>query len=518
MLSHDWIRWIKKTRWEMRLAVVGTLAVGILLGTLITNGVRAARDDRTPASRPLTLPPPTAPAPTQLSATFREVAKQVEPAVVNINTESIVTTRRGRPRLRPQVPDPFNDFFERFFDFGVPERFRERSLGSGVVVDPNGYILTNYHVIQGADKIDVRLAGDNKNYRAKVIGYDQETDLAVIKIDAGRPLSAAKLGNSDAAQVGDWVLAIGSPFGLEATVTAGIISYKGREGIGQQFQRFIQTDAAINRGNSGGPLVNLAGEVIGINTAIISNRGVYAGVGFALPSNIAVEVYNQIAQQGRVVRGSIGVSFRGATSENEAILRSFGAKHGVVIEDVRPGSPADKAGLQRGDVVIEVDATPIQSGDDLVNKVASTPVGQKVQIRYIRDKKEHKTTAVIEDRTKVFANLFGERPGSEAGEEESAELGLTLEELTPAMARRLGLGEEDGGLLVREVELGSFADEIGVQRRDVILELNQRRVRTLADFVSVQRELRPGSDAVFWLKRRLSGGWTALYVGGTLPQ
>ncbi|MGH7754513.1 MAG: PDZ domain-containing protein, partial [Gemmatimonadales bacterium] len=267
-----------------------------------------------------------------------------------------------------------------------------------------------------------------------------------------------------------------------------------------------------------GPLVNLAGEVIGINTAIITERGGNAGIGFALPSSLAVEVYNEIVKHGRFVRGSIGISFRGATSENEAILRSFGASHGVVIEEVRPGGPAEKAGLRRGDVIVAVGETSTRTGDDLVNKVAATPVGQPLKIRYLRDKKEHETTAVVEDRSKVFADLLGEAPESESGQGESTYLGMSLDELTPALARRSGRSEDEAGLLVTEVEPGSFADEIGVQPRDVILEVNQQRVRTRSDFLAVQRNLSPGSDVVLWIKRRTGQGWVGLYLGETLSQ
>jgi len=501
-------------KWETRLGVVVTLAVGILVGTLISNGVRAARDTNpVPAAQPLSIP-----SPVELSSVFSKVAKEVEPAVVNISTESIIVPRR-RSRPRPNAPEPF-DPFERPFDFEGPERFRERNLGSGVIVDANGYILTNYHVVQRADKIEVQLAGETKRYPAAVVGYDRETDLAVVKIDAGRKLAVAKLGNSDAAQVGDWVLAIGSPFGLEATVTAGIISYKGRPGFPQnQFQRFIQTDAAINRGNSGGPLVNLAGEVIGINTAIVADGGGgSAGIGFALPSNIAVEVYNELVKHGRMVRGSIGISFRGSVSENEAILRSFGADHGVVVESVEPGGPAEKAGLRRGDVITAIDDTPVRTGDDLVNKVAAMPIGKAATVRYLRDKKPQEATAVIEDRYKVFAAQFGEEPSAEESSEASSSLGMTLEEVTPAQASQYGLEQDENGLIVTDVEPGSFADELGVLPRDVILEFNQQPVRSRRAFLAIQAELEPGSDVVFWLKRRVENRWVGLYLGDRLPR
>ncbi|MFQ5723332.1 MAG: Do family serine endopeptidase [Terriglobia bacterium] len=511
----------KPRKWELRLAVMGTLAVGILLGTVISTGVIAERRGRAPSAEPLTVP-----SPGELSSAFAEVARKVEPAVVNIRTEAVVRNE-GRRRLPPGSPDPFREFFDRFFEFGPQERFQENSLGSGVIVDEDGYILTNYHVIQLggrlADQIEVSLAGVDETYPAEVVGFDQETDLAVLKIDAGRKLPAAKLGNSDAVQVGDWVLAIGSPFGLEATVTAGIISYKGRPSFSplHQFQRFLQTDAAINHGNSGGPLVNLAGEVIGINTAIITQgplRGGYAGIGFALASNIAVEVYNEIIEHGRMVRGSIGVSFRSATSENKAILRGLGAEHGVVIESVQPRGPAEKAGLRRGDVIIQVGDTPIYTGDDLVNKVASTPIGQEVNLHYIRNKQERQTTVRIEERTKVFADRFEPAPGVEREEEASARLGITLEEMSPSLAQRFGLSPNEAGLLVTDVEPGSFGSKIGLQRADVILEFNQQPVRSLRDFRALQQQVGPGGDVVFWVKRRAEGDWVGFYLGGTLPE
>ncbi|MEE9235539.1 MAG: Do family serine endopeptidase [Candidatus Acidoferrales bacterium] len=515
------IRWGETKKWEFRLAVGGTLAVGILLGTLISNGVIAERGNRAPSAEPLTVP-----SPVELSSAFAEVARKVEPAVVNIRTEAVVRNE-GRRRLPPRSPDSFREFFDRFFEFGPQERFQENSLGSGVIVDEDGYILTNNHVIRlggrVADEIEVSLTGGDETYPAEVVGFDEETDLAVLKIDAGRKLTAARLGNSDAIQVGDWVLAIGSPFGLDATVTAGIISYKGRTGMAgmQQFQSFIQTDAAINHGNSGGPLVNLAGEVIGINTAIITQgplRGGYAGIGFALASNIAVEVYNEIIEHGRMVRGSIGVSFRGPTSQNEAILRSLGAEHGVVIESVQPGGPAEKAGLRRGDVIIQVGDAPIYTGDDLVNKVASTPIGQEVSLGYIRNKQEQQTKVRIEDRTKVFADRFESTPGVEREEEASARLGITLEEMSAALAHRFGLSPNEAGLLVTDVEPGSFGSKIGLQRADVILEFNQQPVRSLRAFRALQQQVGPGGDVVFWLKRRAGGDWVGLYLGGTLPQ
>ena len=303
------------------------------------------------------------PAPQQLSNAFSQIAKQLEPTVVNINTESTIKNPHARvPRRgQPQTPDddqgqgqggednPFQDFMDRFFggqgggQGGVPpEGMRQRSLGSGVIVDPKGYIVTNFHVVDKADRIRVNLMGDapTVSYQAQVVGTDRETDLAVIKINVTHPLPAAKMGNSDGMNVGDWVLAIGSPFGLEESVTAGIVSAKGRNIVpGRQFQSFIQTDAAINPGNSGGPLVNMAGEIIGINTAIYTQSAGYQGVGFAMPSNTVASVYNQlIGPEHKVSRGSIGVEF--SAQPDPAIARVYGVKEGVMVQNVVPNGPA----------------------------------------------------------------------------------------------------------------------------------------------------------------------------------
>jgi len=290
--SAFWVR-LKANRLAYTLTILATLAVGILIGTVISYGVKGQEGKKASDATPLTIP-----SPTQLSSQFSQIAKQLEPAVVNINTESTIKTSPRRRHNNPNAPDeenPFDDFFDRFFGGpgGGGGSIRERSLGSGVVVDPKGYIVTNRHVVEKADRIRVKLQGDPPAvlHDAKVIGTDQETDLAVIKIDVNHSLPIAKLGNSESMDVGDWVLAIGSPFGQQGSVTAGIVSAKGRNIVpNRQFQSFIQTDAAINPGNSGGPLVNMAGEVIGINTAILTDTNAYAGVGFALPSNTVVQV------------------------------------------------------------------------------------------------------------------------------------------------------------------------------------------------------------------------------------
>src|SRR3989441_1533456 len=362
--------WAKHRKVLATLLVVVTLSVGILIGTVVSGRVGAAKNLVGGGATPLAIPDPV-----QLSSTSAAIVNKVEPAVVNISTTQVIERKHGTRRPRGnRDQDPFQDFFDRFFDFPDQGPAAERSLGSGVNVDKKGYILTNNHVVEQATKIQVQLHGESTRYTAKVIGTDEETDLAVIKIEVNRDLPTAKLGNSDGVQVGDWALAIGSPFGLQATVTAGIISAKDR-GIGpKQFQRFLQTDAAINPGNSGGPLVDMAGQAIGINTAIMTGGRGYEGVGFALPSNTAINVYNQLITNGKVTRGPIGVQFTEERGTNPVTLKELGAPYGIAIEGVAPGSPAGKAGLQPGDVITAVNGNPVHKGNDLVNPIARVAV------------------------------------------------------------------------------------------------------------------------------------------------
>ncbi|HYB59959.1 MAG TPA: Do family serine endopeptidase [Methylomirabilota bacterium] len=493
--------WARSRKFLASLLIGLTLGIGILIGTLISGRVSATRPPFSLGTAPLAKPDPV-----QLSSAFASIVNKVEPAVVNISTTQVI--ERG-PRARQHGgqggdqdgdEDQFQDFFNRFFNSPGEADQAERSLGSGVLLDKKGYILTNDHVIEQATKIQVQLNGDQTLYTAKVVGTDEETDLAVIKIDAGKDLPIAQLGNSDGIQVGDWVLAIGSPFGLQATVTAGIISAKDRSNVGaRQFQRFIQTDAAINPGNSGGPLVDLAGQVIGINTAIITGSRGYEGVGFALPSNAALTVYNQIVTTGHVTRGSIGVSFSEDQSSNPVLLKELGADYGIVLQSVEPGSPADKAGLQPGDIITSLNGRAVRTGNDLVNPIAESPIGDKLRVTFIRDKKVHETSVTVADRAKIFPeqadNGNNENEGQQS-EAAPAEFGLRLEELTPERARRFQYGSQHG-VIVTDVEPASFSEDLGFGRGDLIVEINHTAVNSIADYRRLVSALKPGDDVLF---------------------
>ena len=530
--SAFWVS-LKANRWLYTLSILATLTVGILIGSVVSYGVKGKEGQKSDAT-PLTVP-----APQQLSNTFSQIAKQLEPAVVNINTESTIKNpHKQRRGARPGPDDedgggggggsPFDDFFDRFFGgqggAGGGGDIKERSLGSGVIVDPKGYIVTNRHVIEKADRIRVRLQDDppGVQHDAKVVGSDQETDLAVIKIDVERGLEkglvTAKIGNSDSMQVGDWVLAIGSPFGLQATVTAGIVSAKGRNIVpGRQFQSFVQTDAAINPGNSGGPLVNMAGEVIGINTAILTETNAYAGVGFAMPSNTVVQVYNQlIGPEHKVTRGSIGVEF--AAQPVPAIARVYGVQSGVTISNVVPGSPADTAGLKVGDTITSVDGKDVKNGDELVADIAARKPGSKAKLGFVRNGKKEDATVTIADRSKLFAARLGEdQTGNDEQQPKESKLGLTVRALTPDLADRLDV-PAGKGVIVQDVKGGGFADDIGLNRGDVILEINKQQVNTSEDFAKIEASLKSGQDVVFLVRPRGAGRQDGtIFIAGTLP-
>ena len=528
MQLREFANWARNRKILATLLVTVTLAVGMLIGTVISGHVGAAHPAAAGAigGTPLAIPDPV-----QLSSAFASIVKQVQPAVVNISTTQVIEQRgKGRgpsqrnrggqmapPDDQDQDQQPFQDFFNRFFDFPDQGPTAERSLGSGVIVDKKGFILTNNHVVDQATKVQVTLNGEQTQYTAKVVGIDEETDLAILKIDVGHDLPFAKLGNSDSVQVGDWALAIGNPFGfLQGSVTAGIISAKDRGNVGQQFQRFIQTDAAINPGNSGGPLVDLAGEVIGINTAIITGSRGYEGVGFALPSSVAINVYNQLIQQGRVTRGSIGVSFQEELGTNAITLKELGAQNGVVIMGVEPGSPAEKAGLKGGDVITTVNGQSVKTGNDLVNPIAQAPIGSKVKIGYVRDRQTKETSAVVEDRTRVFPNSASRQSDSQ-NDSQPAEFGLRVENLTPERASRVGMDGQKGVLVV-DVDPASFGDDIGFARGDLIAEVNRQPVTSVAEYKAVIGKLKPGTNVVFKvLRRQDSDRILTVFLPGVVP-
>ena len=513
----------KANRLGFAAVILLTLTVGILIGTVVSYGVKGQeKEKRSSDATPLTIP-----SPRQMSNQFSQIAKTLEPAVVNINTESTIkpSRRRGgsdQDQGGGDQESPFGDFFDKFFggQGGEQGPIRERSLGSGVIVDSKGYIITNRHVVEKADRIRVHLQDDGPGVQhdAKVIGSDQETDLAVIKVDVDHALPTAKLGNSDGMQVGDWVLAVGSPFGLQATVTAGIVSAKGRNIVpNRQFQSFIQTDAAINPGNSGGPLVNMDGEVIGINTAILTDTNAYAGVGFALPSNTIAQVYNQLTgPDHRVERGSIGIEFN--AQENPAIARVYGGQGGITISSVVPGSPAERAGLKVGDTIFSVDGKSIKNGDELVSDIAGRKPGSKVMLGYFRNGKKDEAAVTVADRAKLFASRLGDQEeGGEQSTPKQSKLGAMVRNLTPEMADRLNVPSGQG-VVVQEVKPGSFADDVGLTRGDVILEINKQKVNSEDDFDRAQSGLKSGQDVVFLVRQRGAGrNDGTIFLAGTLP-
>jgi len=543
---------VRSGRLATTFLALSALSVGILAGSVLTGGVKGKevqqqRVDSTDA-RPLTIPNPVT-----LSNAFSQIAKQIGPAVVNINTESLPKQSalpKGHPRLgRGPVPETrpdgdqgdMQDFFNRFFGGqgggggGGAEDGQtageQRALGSGYIVDPRGYIITNNHVVDKADKIYVKLSTDPESVPgdpgrpATVIGVDKDTDIAVIKIDTKEPLPSVKLGNSDGAQVGDWVLAIGSPFGLSQTVSAGIVSAKNRSidepsanGLAaNQFQKFIQTDAAINPGNSGGPLVDMSGSVIGMNTAIYTQSMGSQGVGFAMPSNIIISVYNMlIGPEHKVTRGSIGIQFQAAQSS--AVGRIYGfSSGGVLVNSVVAGGGASKAGLQSGDVIVSIDGRAIKNGDELVADISGRKVGTSVKLGYNRSGKTGVANVVIGDRAKTYSDL-----NVSGGDDESAapaevdagqnKLGITVSAVPPAAASKLGV---KGGVVVTNVRTGSFADEINLVKGLVIVEINRKPVTDEGSYRSIVTGLKPGDDVVF-VVRDARGGSGNSYVGGTL--
>jgi len=518
---------LRSHRLAFTFVLLATLSAAIVGGSFAAHGVRGQeKQNESSDATPLKVNTSTS-QPNE----FVKIAKAVGPAVVNINTQTLpkVSANKGHrnPHSRVQPTPPggggdddedqaapgqgqnnFQDFFNRFFGGQMPDMGDgddgqvHESLGSGFLVDPKGYIITNNHVIEKADKIYVKLSTDPDSQDfgrpARVIGTDKATDLAVIKIDTNTPLPTVKMGNSDSAEVGDWVEAIGSPFALAQTVTAGIISAKNRTiepGVSGQFQHFIQTDAAINPGNSGGPLLNMQGEVVGVNTAIYTQSAGYQGIGFAMPSNTVVSVYNDlISPSHKVTRGSIGIQFRPGLSG--AVNRVYGFKNGVLVQQVQPGGPAEKAGLKAGDIITTIDGRSIKDGDDLVNEIASRRPGSSVRLGFLRDGKQNDATVTIGDRDKVFAEIAQQESNAtpdERGDAGETKLGLVVRQASEQTVSKL----HTSGVVIQSVRNGSFADLVGLEPGLVIVRINKHTTGTKDQYDAVVKALKSGDDVVF---------------------
>jgi serine protease Do len=532
---------IRSGRLTTTFTILGTLSACVLAGSILTGRVSAKQAVDTSDAKPLVIPNPVT-----LSNGFSAIAKEVGPAVVNINTETLPKQsdngQQGPMGRNPggeggQGDQGMQDFFNHFFGFGAPggggqeEQGPSRALGSGYIVDPRGYIITNDHVINGADRIYVKLSTDSQDSTdpgrpATVVGFDKDTDIAVIKIHTDTPLPTVKLGNSDGVQVGDWVLAIGEPFGLSETVSAGIISAKNRSideggdanGVAKnEFQKFLQTDAAINPGNSGGPLVNMAGQVIGMNTAIFTQSAGNEGIGFAMPSNTIISVYNQlIGPEHKVVRGSIGVQFQAAMSASVAKVYGF-PNGGVIVSEVVPGGPAAKAGVQPQDIIVSVDGKPIKNGDELIGIVSNKHPGSTVSLGILRAGKQITLDCSIADRSKLYANLAnGSDESNEAGPSDAGQtkFGITVEALPQQLQSRLHL---TGGVVVTSVKPGSFADSIGLYQNAVIVEINRKPVTDVGSYNAMASALKSGDDVVFVVRNPQNPSGGDSYIGGTLP-
>ena len=511
--------------------VLVLLVVGFTVGVLAVryrhnNTVPApAANEAAPAesSQRAASPPPAAPPPAAESAAvpalpdFSQLASRYSDSVVNVSTTTRGSSggddgqgqggggdRRFHGSPRGQMPgfpggpggpggnDDGNDFwgpFERFF--GPMPRRPQKSLGSGFVFDQSGYILTNNHVVEGGDEITVKL-NSGKELKAKLVGRDAKTDVAVIKVDDETDLPAAiPFGDSDALKVGEWVMAIGNPFGLEHTVTAGIVSAKGRF-IGQgNYDNFIQTDAAINPGNSGGPLINLRGEAVGINTSIFSRSGGNIGIGFAIPINLAKDLIPDLKEKGRVVRGWIGVMIQKVTPDIAESLGLPGAK-GALVADVVKGGPAEGAGIKTGDVIVSFDGHDIKESTELPLLVARTPIGRDVDIKVIRGKEEKTITMKI-------AEMKDEE--TQVASKENESFGLTVQNLTPDLADSLGLPNDLKGVVVSGVSPGSTAEDAGLRRGDVILEVNRQVVADVDAYRKQVASLEKGKSLLLLVKR-----------------
>jgi serine protease Do len=502
------------------------LVLGIILGVGATIWLGISRQDasrlvaaKAPAPKtaasatPAMVPEPgsaiaPAPAPLTVVPDFASLAERLSPVVVNISTTSQPKQQpmdmpqfRGGPggpgQGGPQSPfgegDPreFWEPFERFFGPMPKQRqFKQRSLGSGFIIDPAGYIITNNHVVENADEIIVRL-DNGKEIKATIAGKDAKTDIALLRIEGAADLTSVTLGDSSTLRVGEWVMAIGNPFGLDHTVTAGIVSAKSRFIGAGNYDDYIQTDAAINPGNSGGPLINLRGEVVGINSAIFSRTGGNIGIGFAVPINLAKELLPQLKEKGKVTRGWLGVLIQKVTPE---IAESLGLEdvHGALVADVVKDGPAARAGIKVGDVITEFDGHPVRESNELPLMVARTPIGKEVHVKMLRDKQPMDLAVTIEE--------LKDEEVAAAGKVEGEKLGLTVQTLTPEIAQNLGV-EDAKGVVVTAVESGSPAEDAGLRRGDIILEVNRQPIEDADDYRKALRAGEKGKNVLFLVRR-----------------
>ncbi len=420
---------------------------------------------------------------------FSEIANSVSPFVVNISSTKVV--KRDSPSF-------FEDFFDTFQEYNLPKKWKEQNLGSGVIVSKEGFIVTNYHVVEKADEIRVILY-DKRSFKGEIVGFDQKTDIALIKISAAE-LPTLLWGNSDKLRVGEFVLAIGNPFGLSHTVTMGIVSAIGRVSVGiSDYEDFIQTDAAINPGNSGGPLVNIKGEVIGINTAIFSKTGGYQGIGFAVPSNLVQSVVDQLIKYGKVMRGWLGITIQNITPE---LAQKFNFKdtNGALVTEILKGSPADKAGLIRGDIIIEFNNKKVADADHLRNMIAQSNVGSHVQIKIYRTGKEYQLSAPITEYPRD-PNTALETTIPQTETKREALSGIEVVELTKEIARQLGLEKDEKGVVIERIETGSLADEARLRRGDVIQEIERIKITSVKDFNKIASSIKPGDTVLLLINR-----------------
>ena len=434
---------------------------------------------------------------------FVDIAKTTMPAVVNISTTQKVSRRPRRRQMPGPNPfggnDSFEEFFRRFFGDRPPPR-QQRSLGSGFIISKDGYIVTNQHVIGDAEKITVRLS-DEHELEAEVIGSDDKTDIALIKIDSKEPLPEISLGSSADLQIGDWVIAIGNPFGLEQTVTAGIVSAKGRVIGAGPYDDFIQTDASINPGNSGGPLLNLQGEVVGINSAIFSQSGGNIGIGFAIPIDMAKSIIAQLKDSGKVTRGWLGVAIQTVTAE---LAKSFDLDEpmGALVAEVTEGGPAEKAGIQRGDIITHFKGEQVPKSHDLPAMVAQSPVGEKVQVSILRGGQEKTIPVTLGELPDQIARAGGR-------EESEASWGMTVANISDEYIQRYRLPDDQKGIVVTEVEPGSPAEAAGIRPGDVVEEVNRQAVGSVSDFTTAVKKVKD-AETLLLLARR--GNFTSFFA------